>query len=166
MRGAAAGDAVAGTGGLARESPLPLIADDSAFTLPELERELAHDSFDILNIKTARNGFSEAQAMEAAALAQGRGVMVGSQAGSMIGCLHALLFGAREGVATRWRGSFFLRVEDDYAICYTLRMAQYPWRNWNRRCRRSRTICCVNWTAPAGVDGSGRRVHCAAAELV
>lgn len=100
---------------LRADSPLPLIADDSAFTLPELERELAHDSFDILNIKTARNGFSEALAMEAAALARGRGVMVGSQAGSMIGCLHALLFGAREGVAYPVEGSFFLRVEEHYA---------------------------------------------------
>ena len=96
-------------------SPLPLIADDSAFTLAELERELAHDSFDILNIKTARNGFSEATAMEAAALAHGKGVMVGSQAGSLLGCLHALLFGAREAVAYPIEGSFFLRIEDHYA---------------------------------------------------
>ncbi len=99
---------------LRADSPLPLIADDSAFSLAELERELAQDSFDILNIKTARNGFSEARAMEAAALAQGKGVMVGSQAGSMIGCLHALLFGAREGVAYPVEGSFFLRIEDHY----------------------------------------------------
>ena len=100
---------------LRADSPLPLIADDSAFTLPELERELAHDSFDVLNLKTARNGFSEALAMEAAALAQGKGVMVGSQAGSMIGCLHALLYGARENVAYPVEGSFYLRVEDHYA---------------------------------------------------
>ena len=99
---------------LRARSPLPLIADDSAFTLPELERELAHDSFDILNLKTARNGFSEALAMEAAALAQGKGLMVGSQAGSMIGCLHALLYGARENVAYPVEGSFFLRIEDHY----------------------------------------------------
>ncbi len=99
---------------LRADSPLPLIADDSAFSLAELERELAQDSFDILNIKTARNGFSEARAMEAAALARGKGVMVGSQAGSMIGCLHALLFGAREGVAYPVEGSFYLRIEDHY----------------------------------------------------
>ncbi|MCE2488362.1 MAG: enolase [Anaerolineae bacterium] len=100
---------------LRADSPLPLIADDSVFSLAELERELAQDSFDILNVKTARNGFSEALAMEAAALAGGKGVMVGSQAGSMIGCLHALLFGAREGVAYPVEGSFFLRIEDHYA---------------------------------------------------
>ena len=99
---------------LRAQSPLPLIADDSAFTLPELERELAQDSFDILNLKTARNGFSEALAMEAAALAQGKGIMVGSQAGSLLGCLHALLFGARENVAYPVEGSFFLRIEDHY----------------------------------------------------
>ncbi len=99
---------------LRAQSPLPLIADDSAFTLPELERELAHNSFDILNLKTARNGFSEALAMEAVALAQGKGIMVGSQAGSLLGCLHALFFGARENVACPVEGSFFLRIEDHY----------------------------------------------------
>ena len=109
---------------LRADSPLPLIADDSAFSLAELERELAQDSFDILNIKTARNGFSEAQAMEAAALARGVGVMVGSQAGSMIGCLHALLFGAREGVAYPVEGSFFLRIEDHYEGLLPIRDGQ------------------------------------------
>ena len=99
---------------LRAESPVPLIADDSAFTPAELERELAQDSFDILNLKTARNGYSEAGAMEAAALARGKGVMVGSQAGSLAGCLHALLYGAREGVAYPVEGSFYLRIEGEF----------------------------------------------------
>ena len=46
---------------------LPLIADDSAFTLRDLQRELAFNTFDILNIKTARTGFTESAAMLALA---------------------------------------------------------------------------------------------------
>jgi L-alanine-DL-glutamate epimerase-like enolase superfamily enzyme len=92
---------------------MPLIADDSAFTLPEFEREMAFDTFDILNIKTARNGFSEAGAMLRLAQAANKGVMVGSQAGSLIGCLHALLFAAQDGVEYPTEATFFLKVLDE-----------------------------------------------------
>ncbi|MEZ4612911.1 MAG: hypothetical protein R2838_22155 [Caldilineaceae bacterium] len=37
-----------------RGAVLPVIADDSCFTVLDLRRELALDTFDILNIKTAR----------------------------------------------------------------------------------------------------------------
>ena len=92
---------------------MPLIADDSAFTLPEFERELAFDTFDILNIKTARNGFSEAGEMLRLARVANKGVMVGSQAGSLIGCLHALLFSAQDGVDYPTEATFFLKVRDE-----------------------------------------------------
>jgi L-alanine-DL-glutamate epimerase-like enolase superfamily enzyme len=92
---------------------MPLIADDSAFTLPEFERELAFDTFDILNIKTARNGFSEAGDMLRLAKDANKGVMVGSQAGSLIGCLHALLFSAQDGVDYPTEATFFLKVRDE-----------------------------------------------------
>ena len=48
---------------LRRDCALPIIADDSAFTTQDLEREIAFDTFDILNIKTARTGFSESTRM-------------------------------------------------------------------------------------------------------
>jgi L-alanine-DL-glutamate epimerase-like enolase superfamily enzyme len=89
---------------------MPLIADDSAFTLEDLERELEFDSFDVLNIKTARNGFSEARQMLRRAQAAGKGIMVGSQAGSLLGCLHALLFSGKVGVNYPTEGTFFLKV--------------------------------------------------------
>jgi L-alanine-DL-glutamate epimerase-like enolase superfamily enzyme len=95
------------------EALMPLIADDSAFTLPEFERELAFDTFDILNIKTARNGFSEAAFMLRQCRDAGKGVMVGSQAGSLIGCLHALLFAAQDGVEYPTEATFFLKVTDE-----------------------------------------------------
>jgi L-alanine-DL-glutamate epimerase-like enolase superfamily enzyme len=91
---------------------MPLIADDSAFTLPEFERELAFDTFDTLNIKTARNGFSEAGEMLRLAREHHKGVMVGSQAGSLIGCLHALLFSAQDGIDYPTEATFFLKVKD------------------------------------------------------
>ena len=61
---------------------IPLIADDSTFTPRNLTRELHFDTFDILNIKTARTGYTQSKKMLAAALKQGKGVMVGSQASS------------------------------------------------------------------------------------
>jgi L-Ala-D/L-Glu epimerase len=99
---------------LRQQALMPLIADDSAFTLPELERELAFDTFDVLNIKTARNGFSEAQAMLGLAQAAGKGLMVGSQASSLLGCLHALMFAAQAGVDYPTEATFYLKtVETD-----------------------------------------------------
>ena len=94
------------------EGIMPLIADDSAFSLPDLERELDFDTFDVLNLKTARNGFSEASAMLRLCQQQGKGVMVGSQAGSLLGCLHALIFSAQAGIDYPTEASFFLKVKD------------------------------------------------------
>jgi len=96
-------------------SPLPLVADDSAFTLPDLRREINFDTFDILNIKTARTGFSESSAMLRQAVLNRKGVMVGSQAGSMIGCLHPLLFAGQERIDYPTEGTFFLKVRDHFA---------------------------------------------------
>lgn len=95
-------------------SPLPLIGDDSAFTLPDLRREVNFNTFDILNIKTARTGYSESSALLRHAVRHSKGVMVGSQAGSLLGCLHALLFAGQEGIDYPTEGTFFLKVKDNY----------------------------------------------------
>ena len=95
------------------QSPLPLIGDDSCFTSADVERELAFNTFDIVNVKTARTGFSQSQAMMAQAQAHSKGVMVGSQASSLLGCLHAILFAAQAGIEHATEGSFFLKVEDE-----------------------------------------------------
>lgn len=101
---------------LRHQALMPLIADDSAFTQADLERELSFDSFDILNIKTARNGFSEAAAMAKMATAAGKGIMVGSQAGSLLGCLHALCFAGRTEVDYPTEGTFFLKVDEAHEL--------------------------------------------------
>ncbi len=98
---------------LKRADILPLIADDSCFTLPELGRELAFDTFDILNIKTARTGFTVSQKMLTLARSAGKGVMVGSQASAGLGTLHAAIFSSKAGVTHPCELSFPLKLETD-----------------------------------------------------
>jgi L-alanine-DL-glutamate epimerase-like enolase superfamily enzyme len=92
---------------------LPLIADDSAFTARDLARELSMDTFDVLNIKTPRTGYTESLRMLAAARAAGKGVMVGSQAGSGLGTARAAIFAALPGVDHPSELSFFLKLKED-----------------------------------------------------
>lgn len=94
---------------LREETTMPLIADDSAFTNEALERELALDTFDILNLKTARTGFSQSRRMLDAATSRGKRVMVGSQASSLLGCLHAALLAGHPGVDCASECTFFLK---------------------------------------------------------
>ncbi len=98
---------------LRAQALVPLIADDSAFTLRELARELALDTFDVLNIKTARTGYTESEQMRVAALAAGKGIMVGSQASAGLGAARAGLFAARPGIAHPSELTFFLKLEAD-----------------------------------------------------
>ncbi len=92
---------------------VPLIADDSTFSLRDLQRELAFDTFDILNIKTARTGYTESAAMLAAVRGAGKGVMVGSQASAGLGTLCAALFAALPGIDHPCELSFFLKLKED-----------------------------------------------------
>jgi L-alanine-DL-glutamate epimerase-like enolase superfamily enzyme len=73
---------------------LPLIADDSCFTERDLQRELALDTFDILNIKTSRTGYTQSYRMAQAAQAAGKHIMVGSQAAAGLGAARTGLFAA------------------------------------------------------------------------
>ncbi len=96
---------------LRRDCSMPIIADDSAFTLDDLDREIAFDTFDILNIKTARTGFSESRRMLERCVESGKAIMVGSQASSLLGCLHAALFAGRADVTCASECSFYLKTE-------------------------------------------------------
>lgn len=101
---------------LRRDCALPIIADDSAFTTQELEREIAFDTFDILNIKTARTGFSESTRMIDMCQAADKAVMVGSQASSLLGCLQAAIFAGHQAVNCASECSFFLKTDDDLSL--------------------------------------------------
>ena len=92
---------------------LPLIADDSAFSARDLRRELSMDTFHILNIKTARTGFTESAQMLNQALVAGKEVMVGSQASAGWGTVQAALFAAKPGINLPCELSFFLKIEED-----------------------------------------------------
>jgi L-Ala-D/L-Glu epimerase len=94
---------------------LPLIADDSCFSLSNLERELDFDTLDILNLKTARTGFSESLKMLELAKQAGKSVMIGSQAGSLLSTRLSALFASLEGVDKASELSFFLKLEGDIA---------------------------------------------------
>lgn len=93
---------------------LPLIADDSAFTPRDLERELALDTFDVLNVKPARTGLTASLAMLARARAAGKGTMVGSQAFSSFGAYHALLLALQDPVTEPSELAFHLKAEGGF----------------------------------------------------
>jgi L-alanine-DL-glutamate epimerase-like enolase superfamily enzyme len=95
---------------------LPIIADDSCFTEPDLIRELALNTFDVLNIKTARTGFSQSRQMLKRALRRGKRIMIGSQASSLLGCLHTIIFACQAGIDCPTEGSFFLKTAAEYPV--------------------------------------------------
>ena len=92
---------------------LPIIADDSCFTLGNLERELDLDTFDILNIKPPRSGITGSLKMLELAKAAGKRVMIGSQAGNLTSMRHSALIASLEGVDCPSELTFFLKLGDD-----------------------------------------------------
>ncbi len=98
---------------LKRQAILPIIADDSCFTRLDLERELDFDTFDILNIKTARNGFTESLEMISLAQSAQKGIMIGSQASTSTGIRHAAMLASRPEVTYPNELAFFLKLESD-----------------------------------------------------
>lgn len=100
---------------LRAKSIMPLIADDSCFTLPDVERELTFNTFDIINIKTARTGYSQSLSMMNLALRNDKGIMLGSQASSLLGCMHTAIFACQASIEYPTEASFFLKTEGDFA---------------------------------------------------
>lgn len=98
---------------LRNQEILPLIADDSCFSQRDLTRELALDTFDILNIKPARTGYTESATMLRMAQTAGKGVMIGSQASTGLGTIRCAAFAALPGILYPSELSFFLKVEAD-----------------------------------------------------
>lgn len=98
---------------LKAQNILAIIADDSCFNLHWLERELEADTFDILNIKTPRTGFTESKNMLELASNANKGVMVGSQAGSGLATSHAALFASKAGIDYPSELSFPLKLVQD-----------------------------------------------------
>lgn len=95
------------------QGTLPIVADDSCFAPADLARELDFDTFDVLNVKTARNGFSDGLAMLRLAAARGKRGMVGSQASTGLGTLHAALLSTQPEVSEPCELSFVLKLQED-----------------------------------------------------
>ncbi len=95
------------------EGVLPIVADDSCFTPADLSRELDFDTFDVLNVKTARNGFTDGLRMLQEAAKKGKKGMVGSQASTGLGTIHAALLSSQSEVTEPCELSFPLKLKDD-----------------------------------------------------
>lgn len=98
---------------LHQQQLLPIVADDSCFTPLDLERELDFDTFDVLNVKTARNGFTDGLNMLNLAAKAGKRGMVGSQASTGLGTIHAALLSTQAPVTEPCELSFVLKLQDD-----------------------------------------------------
>lgn len=92
---------------------LPIVADNSTFTIKNLTRELDFRTFDVLNIKTARSGYTQSKQMLALACQHGKGVMVASQASSTLGTVRAAIFAGQAGIDYPCELTFFLKLKDD-----------------------------------------------------
>ncbi|HEU4743295.1 MAG TPA: enolase C-terminal domain-like protein [Meiothermus sp.] len=112
---------------------LPIIADDSCFTLRDLRRELLLDTFDILNLKPARTGVTWTLEMLALARAKGKRAMVGSQAQSSFGAWQSALLAFQEGVDEPSELSFHLKAEGGFLEFPPLREGWLYWEDLVRR---------------------------------
>ncbi len=101
---------------LAQSTRMPIVGDDSCFTVDDVSRELEFETVDILNIKTPRTGFSQSRRIQEMGLRAGKGIMIGSQASSLLGCLHAALFASRGGIEHPTECSFFLKTQEDLQL--------------------------------------------------
>ncbi len=99
---------------LRKAAILPLIADDSAFTLRDLWREAQLDTYDILNLKPARTGYTQSLQMLALNRAEGKRAMVGSQALSSFGAYQTALMAFQEGVSEPCELAFHLKAEGGF----------------------------------------------------
>ena len=93
---------------------LSLIADDAAMTPKDLKRELALNTFDVLNLKPARTGVTWTLEMLALARERGKKAMVGSQAQSAFGAYQSALLAFQQGVTEPCELAFHLKAEGGF----------------------------------------------------
>lgn len=113
---------------------LRFIADDSCFTPRDLRRELQLGTFDILNVKPARSGYTQSLAMMGLAQQAGKGVMVGSQALSSFGAYQSALLAFLEPVTEPCELAFHLKAEGGFLEFPPFREGWLYWEDL-RGCR-------------------------------
>jgi L-alanine-DL-glutamate epimerase-like enolase superfamily enzyme len=84
-----------GRAALARQITMPILGDDSCFTLADVVREIELGAIGMVSIKTARTGFSESLRILATAEAHGLTCVVGSAVGGGLSSVAALQFACR-----------------------------------------------------------------------
>lgn len=92
---------------------LPIIGDDSCFAIHDVERELMANTIDILNIKSARTGYTMSRQMLDLAVKHGKGIMIGSHAASALGAARSGLFAALAPVEHPSELTFFLKMKEE-----------------------------------------------------
>lgn len=113
---------------------LPLIADDSAFTLRDLWREAQLDTYDILNLKPARTGYTQTLQMLALNRGEGKKAMVGSQALSSFGAYQTALMAFQEGVTEPCELAFHLKAEGGFCSFPPLKDGWIYWEDLAQCC--------------------------------
>ena len=108
-------DDVLGRRWLARQSRIPLYADESATRPGEVTRELLAGAAHGISIKTARTGFTYSQRVLSQCAGLGVEVVMGNQIDGQVGSLCAATFGAAFELSSRRAGelSNFLDMADD-----------------------------------------------------
>lgn len=79
---------------LVTNSPIPIAADESAANLGEAAREILTGGANLLSIKTARSGFTEAAKIVGMAEGMGIDVYIGNQIDTQVGTVASVVFGA------------------------------------------------------------------------
>jgi L-alanine-DL-glutamate epimerase-like enolase superfamily enzyme len=98
----------------ARRIPMPMLGDDSCFTLADVARELDLGAIGLVSIKTPRTGFWESFKILAAAEAHGVGCIVGIAAGGAFSSAAALHFScSRASLRSPSENSFSLNLQND-----------------------------------------------------
>jgi L-alanine-DL-glutamate epimerase-like enolase superfamily enzyme len=79
---------------LVTNSPIPIAADESAANLGEAAREILTGGANLLSVKTARSGFTEAAKIVGMAEGMGIDVYIGNQIDTQLGTVASVVFGA------------------------------------------------------------------------
>ncbi|WP_426118312.1 mandelate racemase/muconate lactonizing enzyme family protein [Kocuria sp. LHG3120] len=79
---------------LVERSPIPIAADESAPNLGEAAKEILTGGANLLAVKTARSGFTEAAKIVGMAEGMGVDVYVGNQIDTQVGTIASVVFGA------------------------------------------------------------------------
>jgi L-alanine-DL-glutamate epimerase-like enolase superfamily enzyme len=79
---------------LVSSSPIPIAADESAANLGEAAREILTGGANLLAVKTARSGFTEAAKIVGMAEGMGIDVYIGNQIDTQVGTAASVTFGA------------------------------------------------------------------------